>query len=251
MNARASDAGALRSGVAIEWWSIGWMLVEAVVSLSAGAAAGSVALVAFGADSVIELISAGVLLRRLRVEQRGGCASEVQAAERRASWLVGALLFLLAAWVVGSIVHDLLTHARPESSPVGLAMAAASTVVMPWIVASKRRIAGRIGSPALRADPPAASSAPTWRGPCWPDWRCAPSSVGGGPTRWRPWASSTSLSGRVGRPSRPRGVAWMPAVATDACIDGPGKRPGWRSALPGLLPDPGSLTWSTRRARFG
>jgi divalent metal cation (Fe/Co/Zn/Cd) transporter len=152
MSVRASDAGALRGGIAIEWWSIGWMLVEAAVSLGAGIAAGSVALVAFGADSLIELVSAGVLLRRLRVEQLGGCASEVQAAERRASGLVGALLFLLAAWVVGSVLRDLLMHARTESSPVGLAMAAASTLVMPWIVATKRRVGASIGSAALRAD---------------------------------------------------------------------------------------------------
>lgn len=152
MSARASDAGALRSGIAIEWWTIGWMVLEAVVSLGAGTAAGSVALVAFGADSVIELVSAGVLLRRLRVEQAGGCAGEVQAAERRASGLVGILLFLLALWVVGSVLRGLLTHARPESSPAGLVIAAASTVVMPWIVSAKRRVAARIGSPALRAD---------------------------------------------------------------------------------------------------
>ena len=76
----------------------------------------------------------------------------MQAAERRASGLVGALLFLLAAWVVGSVLRDLLMHARTESSPVGLAMAAASTLVMPWIVATKRRVGASIGSAALRAD---------------------------------------------------------------------------------------------------
>jgi len=152
MSARVSDAGALRSGVAIEWWTIGWMVLEAAVSLGAGAAAGSVALVAFGADSVVELISAGVLLRRLHVEQAGGCAREVQVAERRASGAVGVLLFLLAIWVVGSVLRDLLTRAQPESSPAGLVIAAASTVVMPWIVATKRKVAARIGSPALRAD---------------------------------------------------------------------------------------------------
>ena len=152
MTARASDAGALRSGVAIEWWTIGWTVLEAAVSLGAGAAAGSVALVAFGADSVIELISAGALLRRLRVEQARGCVGEVQAAERRASGIVGVLLFLLAIWVVGSVLRDLLMHAQPDSSPVGLVMAAASTVVMPWIVATKRKVATRIGSAALRAD---------------------------------------------------------------------------------------------------
>ena len=152
MSAAVSDRRALRAGIAIEWWSIGWMAAEAAVSLSAGAAAGSIALIAFGADSLIELVSAGTLLRRLRVEQAGGCAGEVQAAERKASGVVGILLFLLAIWVVGSVLRDVLTRARPEGSPAGLIIAAASTVVMPWIVATKRRIADRIGGPALRAD---------------------------------------------------------------------------------------------------
>ncbi len=152
MSAAVSDRRALHAGIAIEWWSIGWMAAEAAVSLSAGAAAGSIALIAFGADSLIELVSAGTLLRRLRVEQAGGCAAEVQAAERKASGVVGILLFLLAIWVVGSVLQDVLTRARPEGSPAGLIIAAASTVVMPWIVATKRRIADRIGSPALRAD---------------------------------------------------------------------------------------------------
>ncbi len=152
MSGRASDAGALRSGIAIEWWSIGWMGVEAAVSLVAGVTAGSVALIAFGADSVIELISAGVLLRRLRAEQAGQRASSVEVTERGASAIVGILLFLLALWVVGSALRDFVVHARPESSIVGLVLAAASTVIMPWIVTAKRKVAARIGSAALRAD---------------------------------------------------------------------------------------------------
>ena len=75
----------------------------------------------------------------------------MQAAERRASGVVGVLLFLLAAWVVGSALRDLLMHARPESSAVGLAVAAAA-LVMPWTVSTKRRAAESIGSAALRAD---------------------------------------------------------------------------------------------------
>ncbi len=152
MSVRASDAGVLRSGIAVEWWSIGWMVVEAVVSLGAGVAAGSVALIAFGADSVIELISAGVLLRRLRMEHAGGRASSVKAIERRASATVGILLFLLAIWVVASAFRDFVVHAQPEISLVGLVLAAASTVIMPWIVATKRKVAVRIGSAALKAD---------------------------------------------------------------------------------------------------
>lgn len=129
-----------------------WMTVEALVSVGAGVAAGSVALVAFGADSVIELISAGVLLRRLGLEQAGGSADSVETVERRATAVVGVLLCALALWVVASIGRDLLVRARPETSLVGLLLAAASVVVMPWIVATKRTVASRIGSAALKAD---------------------------------------------------------------------------------------------------
>ncbi len=152
MSARAGDAGALRRGIAIEWWTIGWMAVEAVVSLGAGVAAGSVALVAFGADSVIEGISAGVLLGRLRLEQTGPPAGSVESSEHRASAVVGGLLLLLAVWVVVSAGRDLFLRARPERSPLGLLLAAASTVVMPWILVTKRSVAANIGSAALRAD---------------------------------------------------------------------------------------------------
>lgn len=152
MAVRAVDSGALRRGIVVEWWSIAWMTVEAVVSLAAALTAGSVALLAFGADSAIEIVSATVLLRRLGVEQGGGSAAQVATAERRASWVTGVLLLLLAAWVVGEVGVDLLRRARPETSAPGLAIAAASTVVMPWIVRQKRRVAAQIGSAALKAD---------------------------------------------------------------------------------------------------
>lgn len=148
----AGEHRALRSGIAIEWWSIAWMTVEAVVSLAAARAAGSVALLAFGADSAIELVSAAVLLRRLGVERGGGSAARVASAERRASWVTGGLLLLLAAWVVAVAAADLFHQAPPDASLPGLVIAAASTVVMPWIVRQKRRVAARIGSAALKAD---------------------------------------------------------------------------------------------------
>jgi divalent metal cation (Fe/Co/Zn/Cd) transporter len=129
------------------------MALEAAVGLGAGLGARSVALVAFGADSVIELISAGVLLRRLGLERAGGDADRVALLERRSSAVVGVLLFALALWVLAGVARDiLLVPARPEPSLPGLLLAAASALVMPWIVATKRRVAARIGSAALRAD---------------------------------------------------------------------------------------------------
>ena len=132
--------------------SIGWLVVEAGVSLTAGAAMGSVALLAFGADSAIEIASAAVLLRRRAVERRGGAPTRVAELERRAAWATGVLLLLLAACVVVDAGSALLRHSRPGACAVGLVMAAASTVVMPWLVRWKRRVVARIGSAALKTD---------------------------------------------------------------------------------------------------
>ena len=83
----------------LEWLTIGWMTIEAVIALAAGIGAGSLVLVAFGLDSVIELISAGVLMWRLSTELRHGQAFS-EAAERLASRIGGLLLFALATYVV-------------------------------------------------------------------------------------------------------------------------------------------------------
>lgn len=152
MSARVSDAGRLRAGMGIELWTIAWMVVEAAVSLGAGLAAGSIALVAFGVDSVLELVSAAVLLWRLNVERRGASPERVEQAERRASAVVGWSLLLLALYVVVDVGHDLWTRAAPESAPVGIVLAAAALVVMPILVRGKRRIAAEIASPALKGD---------------------------------------------------------------------------------------------------
>lgn len=147
--ARASEAAELRRGVALEVLTIAWVAVEAGAGLYAAARAGSVALLAFGADSLIELISATVLLLRLRAEATGG---SVERTERRAGIVVGVLLLALALWVVAGSLRSLLVRAAPESSLLGLLITAAAVVIMPLMVRAKRRVAARIGSPALRAD---------------------------------------------------------------------------------------------------
>lgn len=149
-----SAEAAIRTGIRVEWLTIGWMVVEALVSVGAGLAAGSIALIAFGVDSVIELVSAGTLLWRLRLEAAGGdaVAARVERAERRASRVVGTSLLLLAVYVVVQSGYDLWSRAAPERSLPGIALAAAALLVMPALVRAKRRIAGIIDSPALRGD---------------------------------------------------------------------------------------------------
>ena len=89
----------IREAFRLEWFTITWMTVEAVVAIASGIAAHSISLTAFGIDSVIELTSAGVLIWRLSVELKHGRAFS-EAAERTASRIAGGLLFALAAYVV-------------------------------------------------------------------------------------------------------------------------------------------------------
>lgn len=94
--------------------AIGYNVIEGVIAVSAGLVAGSVALVGFGFDSVIEVAAAAVVLHRLYAEIRHGQVDE--AKERRALRFIAVTFFALAAYVVVEGVRDLLTEARPETS---------------------------------------------------------------------------------------------------------------------------------------
>src|SRR5271166_4209492 len=105
----------IRDAFTLEWLTIGWMTIEAVVAIVSGVTAGSLVLVAFGLDSVIELISAGVLIWRLSVELRHGRLFSEQA-EHVASRIGGALLFALAAYVSVGAVWSLWTRGGQDFS---------------------------------------------------------------------------------------------------------------------------------------
>lgn len=142
----------IRLGVWIELVAIGWMIVEASVALFTGFLTHSVSLQGFGIDSIIELISGGVLLWRLLVEQRGGSNESVERAERRASWVSVLSLFALALYIVVASLLTFALRTRPESSAWGISLAIAAAVIMPLLWQGKLRIARRIGSAALKAD---------------------------------------------------------------------------------------------------
>jgi divalent metal cation (Fe/Co/Zn/Cd) transporter len=135
----------------LEWLTIGWMTVEAVVAIAAGVSAGSLVLIAFGLDSVIELASAGVLIWRLSVELRHGQMFS-ERAERTASRIGGALLFLLAAYVTTTAVWHLWKGAGEEFSWPGFIVALIAIPAMRYLAHRKIAIADKIGSRALRAD---------------------------------------------------------------------------------------------------
>ena len=142
----------VKRGINIEIVSIIWMVIEAAVALGSGIMAHSLSLVAFGADSIIELVAGGVLLWRLTIEARGASLSRVKSAEKSSSWVVGIALLLLAMYIVVASIDKLVTHQGAESSYVGIALALASGIIMPYLARAKKRIGSEIGSKALSAD---------------------------------------------------------------------------------------------------
>ncbi|MEK6328491.1 MAG: cation diffusion facilitator family transporter [Actinomycetota bacterium] len=141
-----------RRALRLEWFTISWNVVEAIVAISAGLIAGSVALVGFGVDSGIEVISASFLVWRLRAARPGDDASAHHAAETRALYGVAATFFLLAAYITYEAVGALVRGEEPESSTVGLVLSVVSLVVMPTLAYWKQRTGREMGSRALEAD---------------------------------------------------------------------------------------------------
>ena len=120
-------------------------LVEGVIAVLAGAAAGSAALIGFGLDSAVEVSSALVVIWQFR-----GAIPE--SRERLALRLIGGSFFALALYVAVQSVRTLLGDAEPDPSPVGIAIAAASLVIMPTLAHWKRRTGRALGSAAVTAD---------------------------------------------------------------------------------------------------
>nr|WP_237716411.1 cation transporter [Alicyclobacillus hesperidum] len=142
----------VKKGIIIEWVSILWMVVEAAVAMGSGIVAHSLALTAFGLDSVIELVASGILLWRLYVEASGSSLTRVKQAEKQASWVVGVALITLAVYIVVMAGYDFYTRSGSETSVLGIALAVASGIVMPYLSRAKKSIGTQIGSKALQAD---------------------------------------------------------------------------------------------------
>ena len=141
--ARETDA---RSGRRLEYFTLSWNVTEAVVSITAGYVAGSIALRGFGADSVIESLSSLVLLWRL---QSHGVDEH---RERLAVRLVGVCFLILAAYIALDAALSLIRREPPHASFVGVTLSVVSLIVMPLLARAKRRVAARLDSPALAAD---------------------------------------------------------------------------------------------------
>ncbi len=130
----------------LEYLTVGWNAVEAAVAITAGSVAGSSSLVGFGLDSIIESLSGGVLLWRLRDGDVG------EERERRAQKLVGLSFFVLAAYVAYESAESLIQGEPAAVSPVGIALAVASLIVMPILARRKRAVSRELGSLAMESD---------------------------------------------------------------------------------------------------
>ena len=141
----------IRDAFRLEYITLAWMTIEAVVAIGSGVAADSLTLTAFGIDSLIELASAVVLVWRLTVELRHG-QTFAEKAEQTASRIGGVLLFALAAYVIASAGWKLWTQQGAEFSLPGLTVSILAIPVMYFLSRHKLRLAKALDSRALRAD---------------------------------------------------------------------------------------------------
>jgi divalent metal cation (Fe/Co/Zn/Cd) transporter len=125
--------------------SVSYNLIEAVIAITAGLVAGSVALVGFGLDSVVEVSSGLIILWQFRHRMP-------ESRERQALRLMAFSFFALAAYVTFESARALVTGRDPDSSPVGIALAAASLAIMPFLSWAQRRTGKALGSNAVVAD---------------------------------------------------------------------------------------------------
>jgi divalent metal cation (Fe/Co/Zn/Cd) transporter len=137
---------ALQRVLWIQTLTLIWMSVETVLSLGAAWMARSPALLAFGGDSAVELLSAAVVFWRFYAPSHG------EYAEERAGRIAGSLLFVLASFVVTTSVLTLSGHVEARPSPIGIALLVLAAIVMPWLAAQKRQLSITTASAALRAD---------------------------------------------------------------------------------------------------
>ena len=140
----ASQAALIRRGLLLEYLTIAWSVLSALVATGAGIAAGSIALVSFGLDSVIEVFAGVVVVWQLRGTPGG--------RDRSALRLIGLAFLLLAAYVLVQAARSLLTQSRPEDSPVGIALTAGALIVMALLGVAKGRTGTRLGNPVLQTE---------------------------------------------------------------------------------------------------
>jgi divalent metal cation (Fe/Co/Zn/Cd) transporter len=141
----------LRRAIALEWFTVAWMIVEAAVGVWAGVAVNSLSIMAFGIDSVIELASAAVLLWRLIAELHQHAAF-AEVTEQMARRLAGMLLLALAAYIVAGAAWRLWNRSGQNFSLAGLVIVVIAVPLMYVLAHRKMTLADALESRALHAD---------------------------------------------------------------------------------------------------
>jgi divalent metal cation (Fe/Co/Zn/Cd) transporter len=127
----------------LAWGGIAWHIAEFAIAVAAGLAASSIALIGFGADSLIEALAGGVVLWLFTGRRRGS-----SSAERRAQQLIAVSFFVLAAYVGVEALRTLLSGDHPDTSWVGIGLAAVTAATMPLLAYAKRRLGNQLHSAA-------------------------------------------------------------------------------------------------------
>ena len=140
-----------KKALKLSWFTLGYNSVECAASIAAGLMAGSVALIGFGLDSLIESLSAGIMIWRFNKHGKIS-EEEEERIEHRAEKLVGVTFLILAAYVLYESIDKLVSREIPEPSLFGMGIAAASIIVMPILYAVKIKTGREIGSKSLIAD---------------------------------------------------------------------------------------------------
>lgn len=146
---RSNRADLVQRGRYLEYFTIGYNSLEGLIAVAAGLVAGSIALVGFGFDSLIEVTSGVALLWRLHADVDEARRERVEAISLR---IVGVCFVVLAVYVSYDSIKSLIRREVPEESVVGIVLAAVSLVIMPLLVRAKRKVARGIKSGALMAD---------------------------------------------------------------------------------------------------
>lgn len=135
-----TDVKLLQCGLFVEYASLAWMTVECVVAIYSGMAAWSLALLAFGGDSLIELLSSFAVVQHLRTGLRRRSSSPAHTETKRAEWATTLLLLSLIPVIGLAAIYSFLSGIKPESSLMGIAVAIAAVVIMPVLWFEKKRI---------------------------------------------------------------------------------------------------------------
>ncbi len=131
----------------LAWTGIGWHFAEAAIAVAAGLAASSIALVGFGADSVIEALAGAIVIWRF-----AGTRAQDDRSERQAQQLIAASFAILALYIVVEAARSLINAQHPDASWVGIALAAVTAITMPVLARAKQRVGQQLSSSATASE---------------------------------------------------------------------------------------------------